>query len=225
MSIQLCCSSAPLTVKWNNDIIQICNKLRNFSCSFVLWTVMFCVNQNNNHVIDNCWTVTKVKCFHCFFFSLAEMWKSCQHCHLIHIILRAAGNIIQNHKHRKRMQSGINYISSQPLSCKFQLTEFSPLKTIYHLEDLNGLVNWGSHYWHCYNSHFPHLSSFDLLPGNPSPEGKHSLTSLLVVRDNMRYFESLEVHYKRTERWLEIVKNHIKMFRKALVCSSFTCMK
>lgn len=40
--------------------------------------------------------------------------------------------------------------------------------------DLNGPVNWGSYYEHCCNSHFPPLSSVDLLPSS-SPQGSPPL--------------------------------------------------
>lgn len=114
-------------LKWNIKIIQICNnlhKLRNF---FLFCHLCFghscCVNQNNNHIINNGWTVTKVKCFHCFtFFYVVDMWKSCRHCHLIHII--------HSHMPKKMMQSDIYYVkqpSSQLLPYEFQLSKFSPL--------------------------------------------------------------------------------------------------
>lgn len=66
-------------------------------------------------------------------------------------------------------------------SCEFDSEGFSSLITaalqqawlIYHPEHLNGQVNLGSHYRSRWNSHFLLLSSFDLLPGNPSPWGIH----------------------------------------------------
>lgn len=114
-------------LKWNIKIIKICNnlhKLINFFFYFVICVLDIHVVWIKITIILSTMAeqLQKLSVSTVLFFNVVDLWKSCRHCHLIHIV--------HSHMPKKMMQSDIYYVkqpSSQLLPDKFQLSKFSPL--------------------------------------------------------------------------------------------------